>query len=134
MPKAQKKGGATPPKRSADSVKEAPASYVVASKSPQMESSENLAKLTYKQKSSQTMVRIDERDKAILDELARKSGESLPKLLHRAITDLKRKMFFDQIDRTCRDIKENDPDTWAKYQAECDVFDRSASDGLTGLE
>jgi hypothetical protein len=78
------------------------------------------------------MVRINESDKDTLDKLSAQTGESLPKLLHRAITAFKRALFFDQINRTCREMQENDPEAWAAYQAECGLWDKTVADGLSG--
>jgi hypothetical protein len=80
-------------------------------------------------KISQTNVRIDVADKLILDKLAAETGESTPKLLHKAVDQLKRKIFFEKMNRTYRAIK-NDPKLWEIELAERKLLDNTAGDGL----
>jgi hypothetical protein len=89
---------------------------------------------TKQRKPPQTNVRIDQIDKDILDKLAAETGESTPKLLHRAIDQLKRKLFFEKMNRSYRQIRENDPKLWNKLQEEQDLFENAARDGLKGME
>lgn len=42
----------------------------------------------------QPLVRIDSADKAVLDQLTAKTGESTPRLLHRAVRSLKKEIFL----------------------------------------
>jgi hypothetical protein len=80
-------------------------------------------------KPAQANVRIDIADKEILDRLAADTGESHPKILHRALEHLKRKIFFEKMNRTYREMR-NDKDLWSKEQTERDLFDNAAGDGL----
>ncbi len=88
---------------------------------------------TKNRKVSQTNVRIDFEDKAILDKIAKETGESSPKILHKAIDQLKRKMFFEQVNRVSREIRENDPELLAFEDAECEMFDKASANDLKSL-
>ena len=80
-------------------------------------------------KTAQANVRIDVADKQVLDKLAAETGESHPKLLHRAVEQLKRKIFFEKMNRAYREMQ-TDPGLWATEQAERNLFDNAAGDGL----
>ncbi len=82
--------------------------------------------------SKQANVRIDIADKQFLDKLAAETGESHPKLLHRAVEQLKRKIFFDKMNQCYRDMK-SDPELWTVEQVEREMFDKATNDGL-GVE
>ncbi len=69
-----------------------------------------------KERKAQANVRIDMSDKLVLDKLAEQTGESHPKLLHRAVEQLKRKIFFDKMNRAYRHIQDN-PKLWKLEQA-----------------
>ncbi len=81
------------------------------------------------QKPPQAIVRIDARDKATLDQLAAETGESYPKLLHRAVTQLKKKIFFEKMNRSYKAIKD-DAELWTIEQVERNLFDQTSNDGL----
>lgn len=57
----------------------------------------------------QPLVRMDSADKAVLDQLTARTGESAPKLLHRAVTALKREIFFGQMNDAYKELR-NEPD------------------------
>ncbi|MBI4533004.1 MAG: toxin-antitoxin system protein [Candidatus Melainabacteria bacterium] len=80
-------------------------------------------------KNAQANVRIDMADKQVLDRLAAETGESHPKLLHKAVEQLKRKIFFEKMNRAYREMQTN-PELWATEQAERNLFDNAVSDGL----
>lgn len=77
----------------------------------------------------QPLVRIDYADKAILDQLTAKTGESAPRLLHRAVTALKKEIFFEQMNNGYRDLR-NDKLAWAAELEERALFENSIKDGL----
>ncbi len=89
-----------------------------------------MSKLLKERKASQANVRMDVADKQILDKIAAETGESHPKLLHKAVEQLKRKMFFEKMHQGYREIQA-DPKLWAIEQAERKLFDNAAGDGLT---
>ena len=47
-------------------------------------------------KKQQPLVRMDAADKAILDILTAQTGESSPRVLHKALTRYKKEMFFER--------------------------------------
>lgn len=75
----------------------------------------------------QVFVRIDEADRAILKQLAVQTGESTPELLHRAVTQLKKTIFFDEMNAAYRDMREN-PAVWQAEEQERALFDNASSD------
>jgi hypothetical protein len=77
----------------------------------------------------QPLVRIDSADKDILDQLTDKTGESTPKLLHRAVTTLKKEIFFQQMNCAYRDMRK-DKAAWDAEMEERALFDKSVGDGM----
>lgn len=77
----------------------------------------------------QPLVRMDYADKAVLDQLTAKTGESAPRLLHRAVTALKKEIFFEQMNNGYRDLR-NDKQAWAAELEERALFENSIHDGL----
>jgi hypothetical protein len=88
-----------------------------------------MSRLLKVRKTAQSNVRIDLADKQVLDKLAAETGESHPKLLHRAVEQLKRKIFFEKMNRAYREMKK-DSKLWATEEAERKLFDNAAGDGL----
>jgi hypothetical protein len=80
----------------------------------------------------QLLVRIDPKDKAILDALSTRTGESGPRLLHRAICKLKQDLFFDELNEGYAALR-RDPEAWSKYQEDNALFDHAVADGLQEL-
>ena len=78
----------------------------------------------------QPLVRIDLADKAVLDQLSAKTGESTPRLLHRAVTQLKKEIFFEQMNNAYKDIRE-DKAAWKAELEERALFESTVSDGLS---
>ena len=68
--------------------------------------------MTTRDKKHQPLVRIDSADKTVLDKLSAKTGESTPKLLHRAVARLKREIFFEQMNGAYKKLRDN-KDAWA---------------------
>jgi hypothetical protein len=77
----------------------------------------------------QPLVRIDSADKDILDQLSDKTGESTPKLLHRAVRSLKKEIFFEQMNGAYRDMRK-DKAAWDVEVAERALFDKSVGNGM----
>ncbi len=82
-----------------------------------------------KKKSEQPLVRIDAADKAVLDQLSAKTGESTPKLLHRAVSQLKKEIFFERMNSAYADMK-NDRKAWKVEEEDRALFDQMIADGL----
>lgn len=77
----------------------------------------------------QPLVRMDYADKAVLDQLTAKTGESAPRLLHRAVTALKKEIFFQQMNSAYKAMR-NDTEGWEAEQADRKLFEKSVHDGL----
>lgn len=75
----------------------------------------------------QPVVRIDAADKLILDQLVAETGESLPKLLHRAIVQLRKQVFFDDVNAAYSDIRSNET-LWVAEEKERALYDVTLSD------
>lgn len=84
---------------------------------------------TKEKKQPQPLVRIDAADKIVLDQLAAKTGESSPRVLHRAIMQFKKQLFFAQVNGAYAAMKQ-DPEAWEAELSERAVLDNTASDGL----
>ena len=79
----------------------------------------------------QPRIRIDLADKIVLDQLSAKTGESTLRLLHRAVTKLKKELFFEEMNSAYKDIRA-DKAAWKIEQDERAIFDKSIGDGLNG--
>lgn len=77
----------------------------------------------------QPLVRMDSADKAVLDQLTAKTGESAPRLLHRAVTALKKEIFFEQVNNAYKDLRQ-DKQAWAVELEERALFEKSIQDGM----
>lgn len=82
-----------------------------------------------KDKKQQPLVRMDFADKAVLDQLTARTGESAPRLLHRAVLALKKEIFFQQMDEAYDGLRDNDV-AWAQETAERNLFESASRDGL----
>lgn len=83
-----------------------------------------------KQRADQSpTVRISAADKLVLDELARETNESHPRLLHRAIELLRREKFFQEMNAAYAELR-RDPEAWLEEAADRQLFDGSTSEGL----
>ena len=80
----------------------------------------------------QPLVRLDAADKEILDSLSEQTGESSPKVLHKALSRYKKEMFFERLNRGYSNLKES-PENWAIEQADRKLFESSIGDGIDGL-
>ena len=84
--------------------------------------------LNFREK-KQPLVRMDAVDKIELDKLAAKTGESVPKVLHRAISAYKKQQFFSQMNEGYRNLR-NDKEAWEAELKDRKLFEGSLSDGL----
>lgn len=78
----------------------------------------------------QPLVRVDAADKLELDRLAAKRGESVPKILHRAICALKKQEFFKEMNEGYRNLK-NDKAAWEAELSDRRMFEGTLADGLS---
>jgi hypothetical protein len=79
------------------------------------------------------MVRISERTRETLREMARSQQESMQAVLERAVEEYRRKKFFEDLDAAYAELQK-DPETWASYQTELKVWDATLMDGLDNDE
>lgn len=82
-----------------------------------------------KDKKQQPLVRMDFADKAVLDQLTARTGESAPRLLHRAVLALKKEIFFQQMDDAYDGLRQN-ATAWAEETSERSLFENASQDGL----
>ena len=78
---------------------------------------------------SQATVRISERTRETLREIARAEQGSMQSVLEKAIEEYRRKSFFEQLDAAYAKLQE-DPEAWESYQAELKLWDATLADGL----
>jgi hypothetical protein len=81
-------------------------------------------------KQQQPLVRIDHADKVVLEQLSAKTGESTPRLLHRAVTQLKKQIFFDQMNSGYQKLR-SDKAAWDAELEERALLDKTIGDGLS---
>lgn len=76
-----------------------------------------------------TSIRIGRETHERLKEIARKENASLGRVIDDLITGYERAEFRRQMQEDFRKLRE-DPVAWAEYQAETDLWDQTAGDGL----
>jgi hypothetical protein len=81
------------------------------------------------QSSRQPLVRIDQADKILLEQLSAKTGESTPKLLHRAVKQLKKQIFFEQMNNAYSALRA-DEQSWQSELEERALLEQASGDGL----
>lgn len=77
----------------------------------------------------QAMVRISERSREALRDMAHSEHASIQAVLERAIEEYRRKRFFEDLDAAYVKLQE-EPGAWEAYQAELKVWDTTLADGL----
>jgi predicted transcriptional regulator len=77
----------------------------------------------------QATVRISERTRERLREMARAQHDSMQSVLEKAVEEYRRKSFFEQLDAAYAKLQE-DPEAWEAYQAELKVWEATLADGL----
>jgi hypothetical protein len=76
-----------------------------------------------------TTIRISEKSLQTLQKLADESGESMEAILDRALEEHRRRVFMDQVNADYAALRQ-DPEAWADYQKELDLWDATLMDGL----
>jgi len=79
--------------------------------------------------SATTTIRVSERTRATLHDLARAEGAPMAEVAARAIEAYRRARFVDAINAGYAALQA-DPEAWADYQAELAVWDVTLADGL----
>jgi hypothetical protein len=75
------------------------------------------------------MVRISERTRETLREIARAQQLSMQAILEKAVEEYRRKKFFEDLDAAYAELQK-DPEAWEAYQADLRVGDAVLMDGL----
>jgi hypothetical protein len=75
------------------------------------------------------MVRITERTRETLREIARSDEESMQAVMEKAVEEYRRKRFFEAVDADYARLRD-DPEAWDAYQAELKAWDTTLMDGL----
>jgi hypothetical protein len=74
-------------------------------------------------------VRISEKSRNTLRELAAQSGESMQTVLDRVIEEFRRKQFLEAANAEYAALR-RDPEAWDEYQKELALWDSTLMDGL----
>jgi predicted transcriptional regulator len=74
-------------------------------------------------------VRISEKTRKTLRELAAKTGESMQSVLDRAVEEYRREQFMKEVNAAYAALRA-DPEAWADWQKELAVWDATLMDGL----
>jgi predicted transcriptional regulator len=70
-----------------------------------------------------TTVRVDQRTHETLRRLATDTGEPMAKVLARAITEYRRKIFWEESRRAVERVKREQPELWAEYKHESEMWE-----------
>jgi hypothetical protein len=74
-------------------------------------------------------VRISEKSRQTLRELAAKTGDSMQAILDRAVEEYRRERLMDEVNAAYAALRA-DPEAWADWQRELAVWDATLMDGL----
>lgn len=74
-------------------------------------------------------IRISEESRNILRELSTLEGETMQKVLDRAVESYRRKVFLDGLNADFQALRD-DPAAWREEEEERALFDRALLDGL----
>ena len=75
-------------------------------------------------------VRISAKARQELRELAQQSGQSMQKVLEKAIEAYRRQAFFEQLNASVHRLQEERPDLWQQELAERHLWEGTLADGL----
>ena len=78
---------------------------------------------------SDAMVRVSDRTRETLREIARAQQLSMQAVLERAVEEYRRKKFFEALDAEYAELQK-DPEAWEAYKSELKVWDATLMDGL----
>ena len=79
------------------------------------------------------MMRISERTRESLRELAQAEQASMQSVLERAVEQYRRQLLFQELDAAYAKLQE-DPEAWSAIEAERRTWDTTLGDGLPGGE
>ncbi len=75
-------------------------------------------------------VRISAKARQELRELAQQSGQSMQKVLEKAIDLYRRQIFFEQLNASVHRLQEERPDLWQQELEERRLWEGTLADGL----
>ena len=75
-------------------------------------------------------VRISDKARQELRDLAQQSGESMQKVLEKAIDLYRRQVFFEQLNASVHRLQEEHPDLWQQELEERRLWEGTLADGL----
>ena len=81
----------------------------------------------------QAMVRISDRARQTLREIAQSEAESMQVVLEKAVEEYRRRHFLEQVNRAYQSLRE-DPEAWAEELAERALWETTLKDGLPVAE
>jgi hypothetical protein len=82
---------------------------------------------------SQAMVRISERARQTLREIARSEDQPMQAIIEKAVEEYRRRHFLEQVNRAY-DLLREDPVAWGEVVAERATWDQALEDGLPSNE
>jgi hypothetical protein len=82
--------------------------------------------------SNSAIVRINQEDKKILEQLARETGKSIPKVIHSLVQDFYKRHFFAGLKSDFARLKAKKAD-WQEALDENELFEGAVADGLDDL-
>ena len=77
---------------------------------------------------SGTTVRVSNKTAKILKEIASETGDSVPKVLDRAVEEHRRTLFLEEANKAYAELKEN-PQQWKEEQEEREIWSYTLTDG-----
>jgi hypothetical protein len=77
----------------------------------------------------QAMVRISERARQTLREIAQSADEPMQAVLEKAVEEYRRRHFLERVSLAYERLRE-DPAAWSEMQVERDAWDQTLKDGL----
>jgi hypothetical protein len=78
------------------------------------------------------VIRLQKKDKEVLEKLAKETGQSVPKVVHGLIEDFKKRSFFAGLKSDYAKLKGKKRD-WQEYISENELFEGTIADGLNDL-
>jgi hypothetical protein len=81
----------------------------------------------------QAMVRISERTRQTLREIAQSEAEPMQAVLDKAVEEYRRRHFLEQVNLAYQRLRE-DPEAWGEITAEHALWERTEGDGLPADE
>jgi hypothetical protein len=78
------------------------------------------------------IIRVNKKDKKLLDQLAIKTGSSIPKVIHELIVDFKNRSFFVGLKSDYAKLKSK-RGQWQEHSLDNKLFENAIADGLDDL-